>query len=115
MAVQLRGQLGSGLGFDTTLPATLMFDYPTIDKLAAYLLQLMCPEEALSGACSAPDSKPRSEANSAAGPQAAAAAPPPLGAAAVAAMTDAEIEALLSRRLERRPSLEQTNAVSNGA
>jgi hypothetical protein len=103
MAVQLRGQLGTGLGFETTLPATLMFDYPTIDKLAAYLLQLLCPEEA------------PSEAGSVAVPQAAAEASTPLGPAGVAAMTDAEIEALLSRRLEQRPSLEQTNAFSNGA
>ena len=103
MAVQLRGQLGTGLGFDTTLPATLMFDYPTIDKLAAYLLQLLCPEEA------------PSEAGLVAVPQAAAEAPTPLGPAAVAAMADAEIEALLSRRLEQRPSLEQTNVFSNGA
>ena len=46
MAVQLRGQLSAGLAFDTALPATLMFDYPTIDKLAVYLLQRLRPEEA---------------------------------------------------------------------
>jgi acyl carrier protein len=103
MAVQLRGQLGTGLGFDTALPATLMFDYPTIDRMAAYLLQRLCPVEG------------RLEVDSVADPQAAAEAPTPLGPAAVAAMTDAEIEALLSRRLERRPSLEQTNVFSNGA
>jgi acyl transferase domain-containing protein/SAM-dependent methyltransferase len=101
MAVQLRGQLTKGLGFDTTLPATLMFDYPTIDKLAAYLLQRLFPEEA------------RSEDGSAT--QAAAEAPTRLGPTAVAAMSDAEIEALLSRRLEQRASLEQTNVFSNGA
>ena len=99
MAVQLRGQLGAGLGFDPTLPATLMFDHPTIDRLAAYLLQRLCPEEA------------RSEAAPAAVSQAAAEASTRLGAAAVAAMTDAEIEALLSRRLERRPSLEQSKCL----
>jgi hypothetical protein len=38
-----------------------------------------------------------------------------LGPAAVAAMADAEIEALLSRRLEQRPSLKQTDVFSNGA
>jgi acyl transferase domain-containing protein/SAM-dependent methyltransferase len=103
MAVQLRGLLGTGLGFGTTLPATLMFDYPTIDKLAAYLLQQLCPEEA------------GSEAESVVVPQAAADTPTPLSSAAMAAMTDEEIEALLSQRLERRPSLEQTNVVNNGA
>jgi acyl transferase domain-containing protein/SAM-dependent methyltransferase len=103
MAVQLRGQLTTGLGLETALPATLMFDHPTIDKLAAYLLQRLCPAEA------------HSETGSAAVPQAAIGAPTPLGAAAVAAMSDAEIEALLSRRLERRSSLDQTNVFSNGA
>ena len=99
MAVQLRGQLTAGLAFDTALPATLMFDYPTIDKLAVYLLQRLCPEEAGSNA----------------DPQLVSQTPTPLGAAAVAAMTDAEIEALLSNRLERRSSLEHADVHSNGA
>jgi acyl transferase domain-containing protein/SAM-dependent methyltransferase len=102
MAVQLRGRLGTLLGFDGALPATLMFDHPTIDKLAVYLLQRLCPGEASSAACS--------DVN----PQAVSGAPTPLGAAAVAAMTDTEIEALLSQRLERRPSIEQANVYSNG-
>ena len=38
MAVQLRNQLGAGLELDKPLPATLMFDHPTIDALASYLL-----------------------------------------------------------------------------
>lgn len=99
MAVQLRGQLSMGLAFGTALPATLMFDYPTIDKLAAYLLQRLQPEEAGSNAGQQPVSQP----------------PTPLGAAAVAAMTDVEIEALLSQRLERRSSLEHANVDGNGA
>jgi acyl transferase domain-containing protein/SAM-dependent methyltransferase len=115
MAVQLRGQLGTGLGFGTTLPATLMFDYPTIDKLAAYLLPLLCPEEGRLEARSELDLEARSEAGPVADPHVAAEAPTPLGSAAVAAMTDAEIEALLARRFERRPSLEQTDVFSNGA
>jgi acyl transferase domain-containing protein/SAM-dependent methyltransferase/acyl carrier protein len=37
MAVQLRGQLGDALGLSTPLPATLLFDYPTIASIAAFL------------------------------------------------------------------------------
>ncbi len=37
MAIELRNRLASGLGLGQSLPATLMFDYPTIEALAAYL------------------------------------------------------------------------------
>jgi acyl carrier protein len=37
MAVELRNRLATGLGLGRSLPATLMFDYPTIDAIAAYL------------------------------------------------------------------------------
>ncbi len=43
MAVQLRNQLGIGLGLDRPLPATLMFDYPTIDGIAENLLARVLP------------------------------------------------------------------------
>ena len=43
MAVQLRNQLGAGLKLDKPLPATLMFDHPTIDALASYLLDRLAP------------------------------------------------------------------------
>ena len=45
MAVQLRNELGSGLLLDRPLPVTLMFDRPTIDSLAAYLIAILFPEE----------------------------------------------------------------------
>jgi acyl carrier protein len=36
LAVELRNQLGTALG--TTLPATTLFDYPTLETLTGYLL-----------------------------------------------------------------------------
>ena len=37
MAVQLRNLLGAGLGLKQPLPATLIFNYPTVEVIAAYL------------------------------------------------------------------------------
>jgi acyl transferase domain-containing protein/trans-aconitate methyltransferase len=84
MAVQLRNQLGTGLGLDKPLPATLMFDYPTIDALATHLLARLAP--------AAPVDTPKVGVEL-------AHTPPVLGEAAVAAMSDADIEALLLDRL----------------
>ncbi len=84
MAIQLRNQLSLGLGLKKPLPATLMFDYPTIDALAGQLLERVAPQTAPAAL------KP-----------AAAPEPATLGAEAVAAMSDAEIEALLLSRVER--------------
>lgn len=89
MAVQLRGQLGRDLGLAEPLPATLMFDHPTIDAIAAFLLGRLAPP-------ASPDAAPF------------AAASPPVPAVPgddrlrqVSAMSDAEIEALLLERLNR--------------
>ena len=87
MAVQLRNQLGTGLGLDKPLPATLMFDHPTIDALATHLLGRLLPAEPAVA--------------STALPAPAAPAPIALGEAAVAAMSDEEIEALLLARLDK--------------
>jgi SAM-dependent methyltransferase len=84
MAVQLRNQLGTGLGLDKPLPATLMFDYPTIDALATHLLARLAP--------ATPVDVPKVGVELAHTPSV-------LGEAAVAAMSDADIEALLLDRL----------------
>jgi hypothetical protein len=39
MAVELRNRLGTGLGLKRSLPATLIFDYPTIEAIAGYLVK----------------------------------------------------------------------------
>lgn len=87
MAVQLRNALGSGLGLGQPLPATLMFDYPTIDALAAHLLERLDPPAGARG------EPPETGADR---------TPEVLGTARVAAMSDDEIEALLIERLDKR-------------
>jgi hypothetical protein len=80
MAVQLRGQLGTGLGLAQQLPATLMFDHPSIAALA----------EVLAG-----------HLDGAAEPAARAAGRLDiLDAEDVAALSEAEIEALVIARLQ---------------
>ena len=37
MAVELRNLIGSGLGLASALPATIVFDYPSIKEMAGYL------------------------------------------------------------------------------
>jgi acyl carrier protein/NADP-dependent 3-hydroxy acid dehydrogenase YdfG len=83
MAVELRNRLGALLG--ATLPATLLFDYPSVQALAGYV---------------------RSEVLSPAAEEPAAAAPPPRGdtvasiLAAIEALSDADQERLLETLLE---------------
>jgi hypothetical protein len=49
MAVELRNRLRAGLELEQPLPATLVFDYPTIEAVADYLLrELFTPTEATS-------------------------------------------------------------------
>ena len=85
MAVQLRNQLGTGLGLEKPLPATVMFDRPTIDALAQHLLERVVPAAGL--AVGTPGVAP------------AVAVPGVLGADVVAGMSEEAIEALLQERL----------------
>jgi len=103
MAVQLRGLLGSGLALPEMLPATLMFDHPSIAALADVLAGQLDASSArsLPGADSdtaggaPPPSAPR------AGVEARGAVVPGiLDAAQVAGLSDAQIEALVMARLE---------------
>lgn len=85
MALELRTQLCKGLGLpEKALSATLAFDYPTIQALAAYLLEEITPQ-----AQEVPAAPPQ---------------PAPLNAreAEVADLSDEEIEALLLQKLNKR-------------
>jgi acyl transferase domain-containing protein/predicted O-methyltransferase YrrM len=85
MAVQLRNALDGALELERGrgLPATLMFDFPTIEAIAEFLLQRLLP-----AAPSAPADASRADA----------AGPAPLDASAIAELDDAEIERLLAAR-----------------
>ena len=90
MAVQLRNRIGHLLGLTRPLPSTLMFDQPTIEALATYLQPLLEPSTV----------EPAAAAPAAAAAATATAAP--LGVERVRAMSDAEVEALLLERLDKR-------------
>ncbi len=49
MAVEIRHRLQSTLGVEPPLPASLVFDHPTIRALAAYLVERVSPSVALPG------------------------------------------------------------------
>jgi acyl transferase domain-containing protein len=81
MAVQLRNRLSRGLAMAKPLAASVMFDHPTIDAVSTYLLNAMAPALAEAAPTPVP---PR----------------PSLHTQEVAAMGDADIEALLDARLK---------------
>jgi hypothetical protein len=84
MAVQLRGLLGKDLGLERPLPATLLFDHPTIDAIVEFLRGRLGEQPAPASQDAAPEREPAREARE----------------AEVAAMSDEQIEALLQARLE---------------
>jgi acyl transferase domain-containing protein/NADPH:quinone reductase-like Zn-dependent oxidoreductase/SAM-dependent methyltransferase len=85
MAVELRNRLGTGLQLRRSLPATLVFDHPTLDALATYLAQAALPAAAAAGV-----------------------EPPPIEASAatdavdtIDGLSDDEIERLFAEKLRR--------------
>jgi acyl transferase domain-containing protein len=85
MAVQLRGTLSRGLAIDPPLPATLIFEHPTIDAIAQHLADRLFPSP-LASAATLP---------------AAPSLPSPVSSIAasdVREMSDADIAALLEQR-----------------
>ena len=89
MAVQLRNLLESGLGMDRSLPATLMFDYPTIASISTFLLNRTSCDGPSAVVSPTVEERPPESASS-------------HRAQEIEALSDAEAEALLLKRLERR-------------
>ena len=86
MAVQLRNALDRMFELNRSVPSTLMFDYPTIDAIAKYLLERITPTEPSdsNGAIAPRDSEADAKA-----------------AQTVGAMSDDEIAALLDEEGHR--------------
>jgi SAM-dependent methyltransferase len=105
MAVQLRDQLGRHLSLNSRLPATLMFDHPTIDALASFLCDRLWPPKAPDNPISVPN-PPSAESGH---------GTTPAGLASVAAMSDADIETRLLERFKTRQPIEEKNATRSPA
>jgi malonyl CoA-acyl carrier protein transacylase len=105
MAVQLRDQLGKHLSLNSRLPATLMFDHPTIDALASFLCDRLWPPKAPDNPISVPN-PPSAESGH---------GTTPAGLASVAAMSDADIETRLLERFKTRQPIEEKNATRSPA
>lgn len=88
MAVQLRNLLESGLGLGRTLPATLVFDHPTIEAIAKFLLQHLTRH----GAAAIPTVPAKTRATDFAA----------VRAREVETLSDDEAEAQLLKRLEQK-------------
>jgi acyl carrier protein len=90
MAVELRSRLSGGLGLAQNLPATLIFDYPTIEAIARYLLYDVL---ALADGSAAPTEPVASNYG---------AAEPSSTAGEIEQMSDEEVTALLMKKLRSR-------------
>jgi hypothetical protein len=84
MALELRQRLGAGLGLARPLPATLVFDHPSIEAIARLLAGELEPVVIPDDPAIAPTTP----------------AAPRLTAEAVAGLADEDVEALLLKRLE---------------
>ncbi len=90
MAVELRSRLSGGLGLAQNLPATLIFDYPTIESIAHYLLYDVLALAAGSAAPTEPVASSYGEAG------------PSSTADEIEQMSDEEVTALLMKKLRSR-------------
>lgn len=81
MAVELRNRLTTGLGLGRALPATLIFDHPTVEAIARYL----AADSLAPAAAAAPPT------------------PPPGAATALEDLSEAEVEALLLEKIKSLP------------
>lgn len=89
MAVEFRNEIGTGLPLTEPLPATLVFDHPTVDAIARYVgarLELGGPDRPQEPA---PDREARRSATE-----------PPVATPELEGMTDEEVEAMLTRKLD---------------
>ncbi len=87
MALELRALLGSGLGLTEALPATLVFDYPSIEAVAGYLDQVVMAgpqEEAPPVVTIRPEETPSARTSE------------------IADLSDEEVEILLMQKLKRQ-------------
>ena len=83
MAVELRNRLGTGLGLTRSLPATLVFDHPTLEALAVYLGHDVLPVGEAAPAATADNAAPADAVG------------------AIDDMSDEEIERLFAKKMKR--------------
>jgi hypothetical protein len=81
MAVELRNRLSRGLQMPRSLPATLVFDHPTLEALTEYLAQIIMPATADETVSAGPPASPRDAVG------------------AIDELSDEQIEALFAKRL----------------
>jgi acyl transferase domain-containing protein/acyl carrier protein/predicted O-methyltransferase YrrM len=86
MAVEFRNLLAQGLGVDVKLPATLIFDYPTIDAVVDYLMLKVLAFDSSEPAATSEADATTAELDRT--------------AAELEALDDAAVEAMLNQRLE---------------
>jgi hypothetical protein len=91
MAVELRNVLRQWLALDQKIPATVVFDHPTIDAVSSYLEPLLPGAAIAAGAADEPRAGRRGASD--------ADARQALGEAAVAELSADEVEAALLRKL----------------
>jgi acyl carrier protein len=85
MAVELRNRLGVMLGLKQSLPATMIFDYPTIEAIAGYLDRtIFAPSESAASQDVPPETAPE----------------PSVSQAELETLSDDEVETLLLKKLK---------------